>query len=425
MDADYWYRNLRGTVRFDAAVRSLVEQGHEVFVEVSPHPVLTMALQDTAEATGAAEPPVVVGTLRRDDGGLRRALTSAAELWVAGATVDWSAVYAGTGARPTALPGYPFQLRRFWLEPETAPGTGPATDPHDTAFWHMVDHEAPAEIAARLAVDEDALAPVLPALRGWHAQRRDESVIDSWRYRIGWQPLPDPPAATAAAGTWLVVLPAGHDDARVRGPLLALTEAGATLVTAELTADAVHRTDLADTLATALGGLVPTGVLSLLAAADRPHPDHPALPTGTALTVALVQALGDLGLTVPLWCATTGAVSTGPDDPVTRPRQALVWGTGLVAALELSARWGGLIDLPPELDARARTRLAAVLTASVPGTSGDGTGGVGTGVLGTSGGPGREDQLALRPTGILARRLRRAPGAAPPPAAGSPVAPSC
>ncbi|MFF0390308.1 type I polyketide synthase [Kitasatospora sp. NPDC004615] len=396
MDADYWYRNLRGTVRFDAAVRSLVEQGHEVFVEVSPHPVLTMAIQDTVEATGAAEPPVVVGTLRRDDGGPRRALRSAAELWVAGAAVDWSAVYAGTGARPTALPGYPFQLRRYWLEPEALPDAGPAADPHDTAFWHMVDHEAPAEIAAHLAVDEDALAPVLPALRGWRKQRRDESVIDSWRYRIGWQPLPDPPAtgpaAGRAAGTWLVVLPAGHrDDAPVRGALLALTEAGATVVTAELTADAVRRTDLADTLTTALGDRVPTGVLSLLAAADQPHPDHPALPTGTALTVALVQALGDLALTAPLWCATTGAVSTGPDDPVTHPRQALVWGTGLVAALELSARWGGLIDLPPDLDARARTRLAAVLMA--PGADG----------------AGREDQLALRPTGLLARRLRRAP----------------
>ncbi|MFF2658347.1 type I polyketide synthase [Kitasatospora sp. NPDC058032] len=399
MDADYWYRNLRGTVRFEAAVRSLVEQGHEVFVEVSPHPVLTMALQDTAEATGAAEPPVVVGTLRRDEGGLRRALRSAAELWVAGAAVDWSVVYAGTGARPTALPGYPFQLRRYWLEPEAVPDTGPAAaDPHDTAFWHMVDHDAPAEIAAHLAVDEDALAPVLPALRGWRKQRRDESVIDSWRYRVGWQPLPDPPAATPAAGTWLVVLPAGHDDdARVRGPLLALTEAGATVVTAELTADAVRRTDLAGTLATALGDRVPTGVLSLLAAADQPHPDHPALPTGTALTVALVQALGDLAVTAPLWCATAGAVSTGPDDPVTHPRQALVWGTGLVAALELSARWGGLIDLPPDLDTRARARLAAVLTAT--------GGGPGTGTAGV----GREDQLALRPTGLLARRLRRAP----------------
>lgn len=59
-------------------------------------------------------------------------------------------------------------------------------------------------------------------------------------------------------------------------------------------------------------------------------------------------------------------MSTGPDDPVTHPRQAQVWGTGMVAALELSARWGGLVDLPPELDARARTRLAAALTAAVP-----------------------------------------------------------
>ncbi|BAJ33102.1 MULTISPECIES: type I polyketide synthase [Kitasatospora] len=398
MDADYWYRNLRGTVRFDAAVRALAEQGHEVFVEVSPHPVLTMALQDTVEATGAAEPPVVVGTLRRDDGGPRRALRSAAELWVAGAAVDWAAVYAGTGARRTDLPGYPFQLRRYWLEPEAAPATATAADPDDAAFWQMVDHDAPAEIAAHLAVDEDALAPVLPALRGWRRQRRDESTVDSWRYRVGWQPLPDPPAP-AAAGTWLVVLPAGHgDDTRVRGPLLALTEAGATVVTAELTAGAVRRADLAETLAAALGDRVPTGVLSLLAAADRPHPDHPALPTGTALTVALVQALGDLALTAPLWCATTGAVSTGPDDPVTHPRQAQVWGTGMVAALELSARWGGLVDLPPELDARARTRLAAALTAAVPPAAGP-----------TAAGPGREDQLALRPTGLLARRLRRAP----------------
>lgn len=373
MDADYWYRNLRRTVRFDTAVRSLVEQGHEVFVEVSPHPVLTMALQDTAEDMGTADPPVVVGTLRRDNGGPHRVLTSAAELWVAGVSVDWARCSAGTGARPTALPGYPFQLRRYWLEPEASQNAGPtAADPHDTAFWHMVDHEAPADIAAHLAVDEDTLGRVLPALRGWRRQRRDETVIDSWRYRVGWQPLPDPAAATSAAGTWLVVLPAGHgSDERVRGPVLALTETGATVVTAELTAGDIRREELAATLTAALGGGAPTGVLSLLAVADQPHPDHPALPTGTALTVALVQTLGDLALTAPLWCATAGAVSTGADDPVTHPRQALIWGTGLVAALELSGRWGGLIDLPPDVDARARTRLGALLTTPAAPTATD------------------------------------------------------
>uniref|UniRef100_UPI001F08E074 acyltransferase domain-containing protein n=1 Tax=Streptomyces scabiei TaxID=1930 RepID=UPI001F08E074 len=53
MDAGYWYRNLRETVEFDGAVRALADQRHQVFVEVSPHPVLTMAVQETIEA-GAA-----------------------------------------------------------------------------------------------------------------------------------------------------------------------------------------------------------------------------------------------------------------------------------------------------------------------------------------------------------------------------------
>ncbi|AZK98746.1 polyketide synthase [Streptomyces tsukubensis] len=395
LDADYWYRNLRQTVRFDTAVRALAEQGHETFVEVSPHPVLTMALQDTVEDTGTGEPAVVVGTLRRGEGGLRRALTSAAELWVSGVSVDWAAVFAGSGAHPTDLPGYPFQLQRYWLEPETpetpdAAGTAGA-DPDATAFWHMVEHDAPAEIAGRLAVDEDTLGPLLPALRDWRKQRRDRAAVDSWRYRIDWQPLPDPVPGPSAAGTWLVVLPAGHGSgAQVQGPVRALTETGATVVTAELATDDIRREKLAETLTTALDGRIPAGILSLLAQGSRPHPDHPALPTGTALTVALVQALGDLDITAPLWCATSGALSTGAGDPVTEPAQAMIWGTGLVAALEMSGRWGGLIDLPVEFDAPARTRLGNLLTTA----------------------DGREDQLALRASGLLARRLHRAPAEA-------------
>ncbi|KOG76939.1 hypothetical protein ADK38_39635, partial [Streptomyces varsoviensis] len=121
MDAGYWYRNLRQTVRFETAVRALAEQGFDVFLEASPHPVLTMAVQETVEdaaaPASAAGGAVVAGTLRRGEGGPRRALASAAELWVAGVAVDWAAVYARTGARTVPLPGYPFQTRRYWLGP--------------------------------------------------------------------------------------------------------------------------------------------------------------------------------------------------------------------------------------------------------------------------------------------------------------------
>ncbi|QMU73985.1 SDR family NAD(P)-dependent oxidoreductase [Streptacidiphilus sp. P02-A3a] len=390
MDAGYWFRNLRQTVQFGAAVRSLLEQQHGVFLEVSPHPVLTVPIQDAAEAAESAGAApggaLVVGTLRREDGGPRRALTSAAELWVGGVAVDWSAVFAGSGARRIGLPSYPFQTRRYWLEPK--PERAQEADAADSAFWQLVEDGDLARAADGLAVDAEPLGRVLPALRGWRQRRREASVIDSWRYRISWQPLPEPPAVTLG-GVWLVVLPTGHDqDERVLGPVRALAELGAETVLVELGAADTAREVLAGTVAGALAGRTPAGVLSLLAVDDLPHPLHPALPAGAALTVALIQALGDLGTGAPLWCATSGAVSTGADDPVTDPAQALIWGTGLVAALEAPGRWGGLLDLPPELDARARARLGAALA-----------GGAGS----------AEDQLALRPGGLLARRLSRAP----------------
>jgi len=72
LDADYWYRNLRGQVGFEPAVRALTESGMDCFIEVSPHPVLAMAVEETAAAVAEAERVAVVGSLRRDQGGPER-----------------------------------------------------------------------------------------------------------------------------------------------------------------------------------------------------------------------------------------------------------------------------------------------------------------------------------------------------------------
>ncbi len=112
-DAEYWYANLRQMVRFEPGVGDLIDAGHDTFVELSPKPVLTLALQDALESRRARG--VVTGSLRRDEGGMRRFVSSVAEIFVRGAEVDWTPAF-GT-ATTVPLPTYAFQHRRFWPRP--------------------------------------------------------------------------------------------------------------------------------------------------------------------------------------------------------------------------------------------------------------------------------------------------------------------
>nr|AXL05988.1 polyketide synthase [uncultured bacterium] len=120
VDGGYWYENLRNQVGFGPAVADLVGQGYGVFVEVSAHPVLVQPITEILEeahspASGASQSnTVVVGSLRRDEGGPARLLTSMGELFVRGVVVDWSGVLPGQTAR-VDLPTYAFDHQHYWL----------------------------------------------------------------------------------------------------------------------------------------------------------------------------------------------------------------------------------------------------------------------------------------------------------------------
>ncbi|MFC8226425.1 SDR family NAD(P)-dependent oxidoreductase [Streptomyces sp. NPDC057287] len=111
LDAAYWYRNLREPVRLADTVGALAEAGHTLFVEISPHPVLTSALRDTFESRGL--PAHATPTLSRDHGSLGALLVSAGDLYAHGGRVDWQ---SATPGRTVDLPTYAFQERRFWLD---------------------------------------------------------------------------------------------------------------------------------------------------------------------------------------------------------------------------------------------------------------------------------------------------------------------
>ncbi|HEV7614610.1 MAG TPA: type I polyketide synthase, partial [Solirubrobacterales bacterium] len=115
LDAEHWRRSLREPVRFEQATRALLADGFNALVEASPHPVLTIAVEETVEAA-AADPGAVavLPTLRREQGGLQRFLFALGGLQARGGEVDLSPLLAG--ARTVALPSYPFQRQRFWVE---------------------------------------------------------------------------------------------------------------------------------------------------------------------------------------------------------------------------------------------------------------------------------------------------------------------
>ncbi|RSM80079.1 type I polyketide synthase [Kibdelosporangium aridum] len=119
LDAAYWYRNLRETVQLEQVTRALYDDGHRFFVEPSPHPVLTVPLEDSL-----ADDCVVTGTLRRDQDGRSMFLTAVGELYVRGVRPDWDGVFADTSARKAELPTYAFQRRRYWAQarPARQPG---------------------------------------------------------------------------------------------------------------------------------------------------------------------------------------------------------------------------------------------------------------------------------------------------------------
>ncbi|GAB3449346.1 type I polyketide synthase [Actinophytocola sediminis] len=118
LTADYWYRNLRQTVRLDQAVRAALRDGAHAFVESSAHPVLAYGVGQIIDDTGADA--MVTGTLRRERGGMDQVLRSLAMLHVHG-EVDWPAVYGPSGGRRVTLPGYAFGGSRYRLDADSPP----------------------------------------------------------------------------------------------------------------------------------------------------------------------------------------------------------------------------------------------------------------------------------------------------------------
>lgn len=113
-DAEYWCRNVREPVFFDKAMRSLLDDGYSVFVEVGPHPVLRNVLKEIFTDYGSDARSVQ--TLNRKQPEVVSFCRGLADAYTSGVDFDWVARHPS--GRLVDLPNYPWQRQHLWIESE-------------------------------------------------------------------------------------------------------------------------------------------------------------------------------------------------------------------------------------------------------------------------------------------------------------------
>ncbi|NEA15186.1 non-ribosomal peptide synthetase/type I polyketide synthase [Streptomyces halstedii] len=113
LDAAYWWKNVRDRVRFRAAVDRLADDGHQVFLEIGPHPVLAHAIRECLDARAASG--LTLPSIRRQEDESERFAASLASLHNLGTGIAWDTLQPA--GRPVTLPRYPWRRDRHWTEP--------------------------------------------------------------------------------------------------------------------------------------------------------------------------------------------------------------------------------------------------------------------------------------------------------------------
>jgi myxalamid-type polyketide synthase MxaE and MxaD len=255
LDSTYWVRNLREPVLFANVVRGLARDGHDLFLEASPHPVLVAAIQQELDRAGGSA--AALGSTVRDTDewvSLRGALAS---LYCRGFEVDWARQHEQPG-RVVTLPAYPWQRERHWL------GDAPTTVSTERVGARASDVLLGAAVAFADQPDTDIWECRLGP--GWpgrvYAHELDGT---SWLGASGILEL-----ASAAAGARFGAGPLQLEDVELREPILLDDPARTVQVVVAGPADGA-----AFRIFSRVDG---TWTLHVVGRVRRPSPDEPPAP---------------------------------------------------------------------------------------------------------------------------------------------------
>jgi acyl transferase domain-containing protein len=195
IDAGYWRRHTRETVKFAESIQTLRAGGIRIFLEIGPEPILIGMGRQCAGDTDTRW----LASLQDGQGDWPQMLSSLGVLYVLGAKPDWRAFDQPYGRRRVSLPTYPFQRERHWLAAVLGERHGEATS-----------EKAPADDVKALDSSENLVLDTVGArLQCLESAHRNEALepVQGWFYEPRWVPK-DSSAASghelSMGGTWIV-----------------------------------------------------------------------------------------------------------------------------------------------------------------------------------------------------------------------------
>jgi acyl transferase domain-containing protein len=148
LDAAYWGKNLRHPVLFWPALRRMIADGYNAFIEISPHPVLLHSIQETIREQGAEATAVVCMRRGSDECTANRVATGS--LYTAGYPINFASFYPE--GRCVSLPSYPWQRERHWPQINDSSAAQSVNNPADDLYemrWQDTEPAPPASHGMR------------------------------------------------------------------------------------------------------------------------------------------------------------------------------------------------------------------------------------------------------------------------------------
>jgi Polyketide synthase modules and related proteins len=378
MTPEYWCRHIRQPVRFAASMQSMRQLGVEVFLEIGPQPtLLEMGHHCLPEGAGVWLP-----SLRQGQSDWQQLLRSLGELYRRGVQVNWLAFDQDYARRRIALPTYPWQRSRYWMEITTNAHQKVASlsqEDTQTPIVQLLNRGDTKQLIQQLEKARNfsgeqikLLSELLEVLVEQHQQQLKAARTKEWFYQLDWQLKPRGLKTAREEigfhqpGSWLILADrtgvgqALSELLQGRGQNCVLVYAAEACCQSKETAtrsinpavlaefEALFRYLLRDRALPPLRGIVHLWSLEAALPGELTIPSLEQAQTwGCGSVLHLVQILVKHSVSPRLWLVTRGAVPAGYRHPLA-VAQAPLWGLGKVVALEHPQLWGGMLDLAPD-----------------------------------------------------------------------------